>query len=234
MYEIMKGMGEDNQYHLWGASSLVSIQKINVNTRNLRHTAFWAFLRQDVTIALATNQPTKLDLESCGVELEFTEVDDDIWTNRMTFLLAKTVTFCFGPAEKAMERWSTLKGEVDLWKERAPASFKPFYTQPKGLHGEPFPAIWLLFPWHSISHDAKYLIIVCAVQSYNLAQILLALYSPGIPPGIAALAFLRRMEVQVESYAREICGISLTNANVSARINAVEPLRLCTVLVLQH
>jgi hypothetical protein len=69
---------------------------------------------------------------------------------------------------------------------------------------------------------------VCAVQSYNLAQILLALYSPGIPPGIAALSFLRRMEVQVESYAREICGISLTNANVSARINAVEPLRLCT------
>lgn len=65
------------------------------------------------------------------------------------------------------------------------------------------------------------------MQSYNLAQILLALYSPGIPPGIAALQFLRRMEVQVESYAREICGISLTNANVSARINAVEPLRLC-------
>jgi len=73
------------------------------------------------------------------------------------------------------------------------------------------------------------LILVCAVQSYNLAQILLALYSPGIPPGIAALSFLRRMEVQVESYAREICGISLTNANVSARINAVEPLRLCAL-----
>lgn len=149
MYEIMKGMGEDHQYHLWGASSLVSIQKINVNTRNLRHTAFWAFLRQDVTIALATNQPTKLDLESCGVELQFTEVDDDIWTNRMTFLLSKTVNFCFGPEEKTMERWSALKGEVDLWKERAPASFKPFYTQPHGVHGEPFPAIWLLFPWHS-------------------------------------------------------------------------------------
>jgi hypothetical protein len=150
MYEIMKGMGQgDNQYHLWGASSLVSIQKINVNTRNLRHTAFWAYLRQDVTIALATNQPTKLNLESCGVELEFTEVDDDIWTNRMTFLLAKTVNFCFGPDEKTMERWTTLKGEVDLWKERAPASFKPFYTQPHGIHGEPFPSIWLLFPWHS-------------------------------------------------------------------------------------
>jgi hypothetical protein len=228
MYEIMKGMGEkDHQYHLWGASSLVSIQKINVNTRNLRHTAFWAFLRQDVTIALATNQPTKLDLESCGVELEFTEVDDDIWTNRMTFLLAKTVNFCFGPIQKTMEGWTALKGEVDLWKERAPASFKPFYTQPHGVHGEPFPAIWLLFPWHSMS-PLDVLILVCAVQSYNLAQICLALYSPGIPPGIAALQFLRRMEVQVESYAREICGISLTNANVSARINAVEPLRLCT------
>jgi hypothetical protein len=226
MYEIMKGMGEDHQYHLWGASSLVSIQKINVNTRNLRHTAFWAFLRQDVTIALATNQPTKLDLEGCGVELEFTEVDDDIWTNRMTFLLAKTVNFCFGPVEKTMERWSLLKGEIDLWKERAPASFKPFYAQPQGLLGEPFPAIWLLFPWHSTSL-LMLLIVVCAVQSYNLAQILLALYSPGIPPGIAALSFLRRMEVQVESYAREICGISLTNANISARINAVEPLRLC-------
>jgi len=71
------------------------------------------------------------------------------------------------------------------------------------------------------------LIVVCAVQSYNLAQILLALYAPGIPPGIAALQYLRRMEAQVESYAREICGISLTNANVSARINAVEPLRTC-------
>lgn len=149
MYEIMKGMGEDHQYHLRGASSLVSIQKINVNTRNLRHAAFWAYLRQDVTIALATNQPTKLELESCGVELEFTEVDDDTWTNRMTFLLAKTVNFCFGPEEKAMECWTALKGEVDLWKERAPASFKPFYTQPQGVHGEPFPAIWLLFPWHS-------------------------------------------------------------------------------------
>ena len=87
---------------------------------------------------LATNQPTKLDLESCGVELEFTEVDDDIWTNRMTFLLAKTVNFCFGPAEKTMERWTALKGEVDLWKERAPASFKPFYTQPQGFMGNHF------------------------------------------------------------------------------------------------
>jgi hypothetical protein len=80
---------------------------------------------------------------------------------------------------------------------------------------------------HTISNEAD---VVCAVQSYNLAQILLALYSPEIPPGIAALEFLRRMEVQVESYAREICGISLTNANVSALINAVEPLRLCTYL----
>src|SRR6202022_4352898 len=138
MYEIMKGMGGgDNQYHLWGASSLVSIQKINVHTRNLRHTAFWAFLRQDVTIALATNQPTKLDLGSCGVELEFSEVDDDIWPNRMTFLLAKTVNFCFGPVEKTMERWTAVKEEVELWKERSPASFKPFYAQPHGLHGEP-------------------------------------------------------------------------------------------------
>ena len=54
-----------------------------------------------------------------------------------------------------MERWNVIKGEVDLWKERAPASFKPFYTQPQGIHGEPFPAIWLLFPWHStlLFHD---------------------------------------------------------------------------------
>jgi hypothetical protein len=164
MYEIMKGMGEDHQYHLWGASSLLSFQKINVNMRNLRHTAFWAFLRQDVTIALATNSPTKLDLESCGVELEFTEVDDDIWTNRMTFLLAKTVNFCFGLVEKTMERWTMLKGEVDLWKERAPASFKPFYTQPHGSHGEPFPAIWLLFPWHSTCcHDGSNYSLCCAV-----------------------------------------------------------------------
>lgn len=151
MYEIMEGMGEkDHQYHLRGASSLVSVQKINVNTRNLRHTAFWAYLRQDVTIALAINSPTKLNLESCGVELEFTDVDDDIWTNRMTFLLAKTVNYCFGGEEKTMERWSDVKKQVDLWKERAPASFKPFYTQAHGVHGEPFPAIWLLFPWHSM------------------------------------------------------------------------------------
>jgi Fungal specific transcription factor domain len=152
MYEIMKGMGmKDNQYHLWGASSLVSasVQKINVNMRNLRHTAFWAYMRQDVTIALAMNSPTKLNLENCGVELEFTEVDDDIWTNRMTFLLAKTVNYCFGPEEKTMDRWREAKRLVDLWKERAPTSFKPFYTQPHGVHGEPFPAIWLLFPWHS-------------------------------------------------------------------------------------
>lgn len=81
MYEIMKDMDEDHQYHLWGASSLVSIQKINVNTRNLRHTAFWAFLRQDVTIALATNQPIKLDLESCGVELEFTDALRSYWNH---------------------------------------------------------------------------------------------------------------------------------------------------------
>ena len=135
-----------------------------------------------------------------------------------------------------MERWTKLKGEVDLWKERAPASFKPFYTQPHGVHGEPFPAIWLLFPWHSMFLFAysDHMCAVCAVQSYNLAQILMALYSPGIPPGIAALSFLRRMEVQVESYAREICGISLTNANVSARINAVEPLRLCIFPLLRY
>jgi hypothetical protein len=150
MYEIMRGMGQDAQYHLWGANNLVSYLKINVNTRNLKHTAFWAYLRQDITIALATKQPTKLDLESCGVELEFTEVDDDIWTNRMTFLLAKTVNYCFGAdGGRTTERWNVIKGEVDLWKERAPASFRPFYAQTHGVHGEPFPAIWLLFPWHS-------------------------------------------------------------------------------------
>jgi hypothetical protein len=152
MYEIMSGMGQnDYQYHLWNASSLVTMQKlIDVNTRNLRHTAFWAYLRQDVTIALAMNQPTKLDLETCGVELEFTEAEDDIWTNRMTFLLAKTVNYCFGPVKKTMGLWMALKREVDCWKEKSPASFRPFYTQPHGVRGEPFPAIWLLFPWHSI------------------------------------------------------------------------------------
>lgn len=67
--------------------------------------------------------------------------------------------------------------------------------------GKCFPEIWLL-------GDA----VVTGLQHYYLARILLTAHDPNLPRlGPASKVALRRIDDEIKSYVRNICGIALSN-----------------------
>jgi hypothetical protein len=76
---------------------------------------------------------------------------DDMWANAISYVLAKTINFCFEnsesqPTEGRVSTWKLLAADVASWEEYRPATFDPFSEAPKA--GNVFPSIWLVRPWH--------------------------------------------------------------------------------------
>ena len=97
-----------------------------------------------------------------GLDLK-TELQDDMWANAITYLLAKVINFCFEETEdeslsSRVLTWTSLVASVTTWKDQRPATFNSFSTAPKA--GNVFPSIWLVRPWHGI-----YLSFACSLPS---------------------------------------------------------------------
>jgi hypothetical protein len=81
-----------------------------------------------------------------------------------------------------------------------PSSFAPIYYRDSG-DGNCFPELWLV-------GDA----VVTGLQHYYLARILLTAHDPNLPRlGPASKSALRRMDEDIRSYVRKICGMALSN-----------------------
>jgi hypothetical protein len=173
--------GADLQHHLLGSCSLIGVESICEESDELRKAAFWVLLRQDIlwvsssaspyhwaALMLTTEfvsqaekhrRPTIIDVTSCFVtslDLD-SPASDEIWANRMYYLLAKVINFvfrgqCATSDEQRQQEGRELEAAVERWKGNLPPGFQPFwYAEADEGELNPFPSICQCFCSYSFS-----------------------------------------------------------------------------------
>lgn len=135
-------LGADIEGHLLGIQVFMSAHESSVAATGLRRAAFWVGLRQEVTMAVASQRPIKISLNHDFVDQSFKAADDETWANRIILHCAKVVRFCYGSQPRSITEYRGLVDYDNGWLHARPPSFVPLaFTQPDTEHGEIFPHI---------------------------------------------------------------------------------------------
>ncbi|KAF7563417.1 hypothetical protein G7046_g739 [Stylonectria norvegica] len=195
-------LGTDYGGHLWGIQAFMNTPDPSIVASNLRKAAFWVGLRQEVTMAIASQRSIKISLGHCFIDQTFTEADDDMWANRIIVHCANVVKFCFGNGDHKTGEYQTLKDYDDGWLRSRPASFLPLsFIQADPSRGEVFPQILYL-------NQA----VVIGIVHAMLARALLMCYDPTLPKiGPARTTAQVSCEEEIKDEIRQLCGVALSN-----------------------
>lgn len=143
-------MGAGPERHLTGTSVFANAQLAFRTWGGLGHAAFWVFVRQDIYMSILSHRPLKVDLagwkERLSFDLGFDETNDCTWANRMIWIVAEIVAFCFGHNSSD---WDDSRIKTETWDLRRPKSFDPILYKPRDPESKVyFPEIRLGHPWH--------------------------------------------------------------------------------------
>ncbi|KAI0207008.1 hypothetical protein F4808DRAFT_466880 [Astrocystis sublimbata] len=202
MLEEMDGSltGQDNYSHLLGIHAFVNAGDQYIVPGSLSAAAFWVGLRQEIYIAILTQQRVKLNLNECIVDRSLEPAADYTWSNRAVILLADVLNACFGDSPLTLHNWTILNDAVESWTRARPPSFNPFFYEPVTRSGS-FPEIW---------HGSSCHIV--GIQHHLLAQLFLVQFDPSIPRvGTTRRAAMREMTQRIETLMRKLCGLGISN-----------------------
>ncbi|CAJ2502961.1 Uu.00g103550.m01.CDS01 [Anthostomella pinea] len=221
MLEEMDGSttGHDSYSHLLGIHAFVNVGDQYMIPGSLSAASFWVGLRQEIYIAVITQQPVKVSLDHFIVDRSFEPADDYTWSNRAIVLIADVLNFCFGDSPSTVSRWNSLNEACEKWTMTRPMSFNPFFYRER-TSSAAFPEIW-----HGSSCH------VIGIQHHLLAQLFLTQFDPTIPRvGTMRRASTKRLTVsamglasgpsgqgtdkrqhRIETILRELCGIGICN-----------------------
>ncbi|KAI1761942.1 hypothetical protein GGR53DRAFT_533083 [Hypoxylon sp. FL1150] len=187
--------GQDNYSHLLGIHAFVNVGDHHMVPGSLSAASFWVGLRQEIYIAVITQQPVKLSLDHYVVDRSFSPTDDYTWSNRAIVLLADVLNFCFGGNPSTPSHWTALDEATIRWSTSRPPSFNPFFYRER-TNSLAFPEVW-----HGSSCH------VIGIQHHILAQLFLIQFDPSIPK----VGTNRRAAHRIENLVRELCGIGVCN-----------------------
>ncbi|KAI1331706.1 hypothetical protein F5Y16DRAFT_241696 [Xylariaceae sp. FL0255] len=202
MLEEMDGSltGQDTYSHLLGIHAFVNVGDRYMIPGSLAAASFWVGLRQEIYIAIVTQQPVKLSLDRFVVDRSLEPADDYTWSNRAIVLVADVLNACFGAIPLTPSRWRSLNDAAENWTLTRPSSFDPFFYRER-IPSAAFPEIW-----HGSSCH------IMGIQHHLLAQLFLAQFDPSVPRvGTNRRAAERRMTQRIESLLRRLCGIGMSN-----------------------
>ncbi|KAL2848602.1 hypothetical protein BJX68DRAFT_267468 [Aspergillus pseudodeflectus] len=211
MSEQFSEPGEDAQCHLYGAFSLLTSSRAKwpPDRVDLKGTAFWTFVRQSLRICFLFEQGCPFDLGIVDCSNLFAPAKDEVWTNRMTYLLARTCNLCWSSGYDADSRVAQLEAlEVDInsWREALPDAFKAWYY--RQTRSETFPTIRYLSRWH-----------VVAWQQYYTAKTMLAIYQHKTQLVDSYRDISIHLNSTILTPARLTCGVVLSDTDVGSCIN---------------
>ncbi|KAJ6095402.1 fungal-specific transcription factor domain-containing protein [Penicillium sp. IBT 16267x] len=192
-YEMIDGSNQDWERHLKGVFWIQRFQDNDGESRGLRSAVWWAWLRQDVWVAMRERRrvfsfwtPKKPVSILTASEL----------ATRATYLLAQCVNYASKEEEKAsdlerrLERGSELLYMLQEWHDHLPLEYSPL---PVLSTTETFPPIWV--------HPAPY---AGALQTHSLARILVVLHRPSS----GGLDDFRAAQKLLTLSVNTICGIA--------------------------
>lgn len=146
MYEMMNHE-TDTQQHLRGCSLLFTHNRRTAGYANLKQSAFWMYIREEIMASLATRRPTTIRPSCWKADNIWSEDIDCAKMEEITMLTAEVIDHCFGK-DLDTKRWDELEKEATKWQESLPDTFQPLYSFSKR---KPFPEVMYASSWHGMS-----------------------------------------------------------------------------------
>lgn len=194
-YEMIDGSNYDWERHLKGVFWIQRFQNNDGESGGVRQAVWWAWLRQDVWVAMRERrrvfsffQPRKHISMLTAPEL----------TCRAHYLLSQCVNYASREESEStdiqqrLERGNELLFMLQEWQNYLPREFSPL---PIKQSSDIFPSIWI--------HPPPY---AAAVQLHSLARILVVLHRPSI----GGLQDYRAAQSLLASSVSTVCGIART------------------------
>lgn len=175
MSEQFLELSSDTQCHLQGAGSLfLDGTDWSPVESNLSIACFWTYLRESIRISFLREQPCQFDLSYLSLghdDMTIPAPTDSVWTHRMTFLLIRVCSLCWGREEQQPTAESKrLKDRIDRWKANIPPSFRPWCIREEDR--EPFPEVRYFAPWHGVCRFARFHPLPCRSSFRGTVQML--------------------------------------------------------------
>ncbi|KAH7131658.1 hypothetical protein B0J13DRAFT_508714 [Dactylonectria estremocensis] len=195
-------LGTDHEGHLLGIQVFMNAQDSTAVATEMRKAAYWIGLRQEVTMAFASQRSIKISLSHNFIDQSFSAGSDDVWANRIIVHCANVIEFSFGDGDQTASEYQALRDYDDGWLSSRPSSFLPIaYAPADTISGNVFPQI--VYMNHAV---------VIGVAHGILARSLLLCYDPTLPKlGPARMIAQQRREEEVQDEIRQLCGIALSN-----------------------
>lgn len=194
-YEMIDGSNQDWERHLKGVFWIQRFQDNDGETGGLRSAVWWAWLRQDVWVAMRERrrvfsfwQPKRPLSVLTAPEL----------ATRATYLLGQCVNYASKEEQETsdlsqrLERGSELLFSLHEWYDHLPPEYSPLPMAPSTTV---FPHIWI--------HPPSY---AAALQIYSLARVLVILHRPSS----GGLDDYRAAQKLLTLSVNTICGIART------------------------
>lgn len=209
-YEMIDGSNKNWERHLKGVFWIQRSQGNSGESDGLRRAVWWAWLQQDVWVALLERrrvfsfwQPTQpLDVLS-PLEL----------ASRAIFLLAQCVNYASREEIETrrvgrVDRGNELLGMLDDWRRHLSPEFSALPTMDEREQGSLFPRVWI--------HPPQY---AAAVQVHHLSRILVLAHRP-LSGGFRSHSIVQR---SIRSSVEVVCGIasSVEERNIAASFVSV-------------
>lgn len=183
MSEQFSEVGDDARHHLNGAFSLfgTSDHRWSPFQTDVRGVAFWIYLRESIRVCFLHEQGCQFNMGLIEDEM-LIHAPDEVWANRMTYLLAQTCNACWGNTQtNRRDELARVQLLIEEWKGSLPETFKEWgYFQ----GSEPFPKINHLSTWHGKTTCPLLTLIgvlkahsVIGWQQYYTAKVMFAIYA---------------------------------------------------------
>lgn len=205
-YEMIDGSNQDWERHLKGVFWIQRFQDNDGESGGLRSAVWWAWLRQDVWVAMRERrrvfsfwQPKKPLSTLSATEL----------ATRATYLLAQCVNYASKEEQEAsdisrrLERGSELLFMLQEWSSHLPPEYSPL---PTISDIQNFPPIWIHPPHYG-----------AALQVHSLARVLVILHRPSS----GGLEDYRAAQKLLTLSVNTICGIARAVDDTDTAANLV-------------
>lgn len=192
-YEMIDGSNYDWERHLKGVFWIQRFQNNNGESGGVRQGVWWAWLRQDVWVAMRERRRVFSFFQP---RRPYSMLNTAELTCRAYYLLSQCVNYVSQEEckttdiQKRLERGNELLFMLQEWQDYLPGEFRPL---PVKQTSEVFPPIWI--------HPPPY---AAAIQLHSLARILVVLHRPSI----GGLQDYRAAQRLLAASVSTVCGIA--------------------------
>lgn len=167
----------------------------------LGEAAAWLCLREDIYIALTTQSPIKVEIESFRSSTSIRRNDDFAWANKMVLGLAVLLNRTFSEIA-TQEDLAASEEEIAEWARSKPAWFEPILFRARSPREDHyFPDIWMLAPHHAVG-----------LQYFHIAQIVLHVFRKRVSDRPEEhLVEDRNRERQIRQHLTIVVGLAVSN-----------------------